>query len=121
MKGRKIDHINITVPNIEKAIEFYTNVMGFEVANRFKKEKEFVFITNGDITYELMENPNLKEGIVDHIAYVSKDIEKDYEHFLNLGLTTTTLNYVDFLFENGVNYFFISGAGSEKIEFIKKK
>lgn len=119
--NRKLDHINLTVPNLEKAVKFYTETMGFKVSNRFKEGMEFVFITDGNTTYELMENPTLSETVIDHIAYVSTDINQDFEYFKNLDLVTTDIGYVDFLFEDGVYYFFIKGAGNEKIEFCQRK
>lgn len=119
--NRPLDHINLGVPNLEEAITFYTETMGFKVVNRFKGSKEFVFITDGNITYELLENTELENTVFGHIAYVSEDIKKDYEHFKELGIVTTELGYLDFLFDNGMYYFFIKGAGNDKIEFCQKK
>ena len=115
--NRKFHHINLTVPNLEEAISFYTATLGFKLVSRFKQELEFVFVSDGNMTYELMENKELKETVFDHIAYASDDIEADFEHFKKLGITTTELGFVDYLFENGVRYFFIKGAGNDKIEF----
>ncbi len=119
--NRSLDHINLTVPDIESAVDFYTNTMGFKVTERFKTDMEFVFISDGNTTYELTENRTFTTTVIDHIAYSSENIEADFKYFSNLGITTTELGYVDFLFENGVNYFFIKGAGNDKIEFIQKK
>ena len=94
--------------------------MGFKVISRYKGFKEFVFITDGNTTYELIESNNLSNTVIDHVAYVSEDIKADYEHFSKLGLVAVELNYIDFLFENGVHYFFIKGAGNDKIEFCQK-
>ncbi len=118
--NKKIDHINITVPNMEQAILFYTNTMGFKVVNRFKKDMEFVFMSDGNTTYELLENPTFTSTVIDHIAYVSEDIESDYKKYSELGLTTTPIGHVDYLFEKGVNYFFIKGPGNDKIEFMER-
>ncbi len=118
---RPLDHINLTVPNIESAVEFYTKVMGFEVKERYKDGMEFVFITDGKITYELIENSFAKSTVIDHIAYASEDIEKDFEHFKSLGLATTEVGFIDFLFEKGVYYFFIKGSANEKIEFCQRR
>ena len=118
--NRKLDHINLAVTNMEQAIKFYTEVLGFKVINRFNKGMEFVFVSDGNITYELIENSLLKETIIDHIAYVSEDIKADYDYYNKLGITTTPLGFVDFVYDNGVHYFFIKGAGNEKIEFCQK-
>ncbi len=118
--NREIDHINLNVPNIEESVAFYTERLGFKVVNRFKSDMKFVFITDGNITYELIEDSTLDDAVLEHIAYVSEDIKSDFDYFSKLGITTTPLGYVDFLFENGVHYFFIKGAGNEKIEFCQK-
>lgn len=116
----KIDHINITVPNLEKSVDFYINVLGFKQTNRFSNGvMDFVFLTDGNTTYELVENTCLSQGVFDHIAYVSTDIEKDFAHFDSLNLTTTPIGFVPFLFENGVRYFFIKGSNGERIEYIQ--
>ncbi len=124
MSEKRIDHINISVPNLPQAIDYYEKIMGFIVKERFKGAgMEFVFMSDGTTTYELMENPSLTETRIDHIAYVSEDIQKDYDAFkaINPTLLLGEIGYVDFLFENGVYYFFIKGAGNEKIEFCQKK
>ncbi len=117
---RPLDHINLNVPSIKEAIKFYTEVLGFEVTDRFKQGMEFVFITDGNITYELIENPGLESAVIDHVAYTSEDLRADYEHFSKMGLTTGEIGYIDFLFENGVSYFFIKGAANERIEICQK-
>ena len=119
-KNRQLDHLNLAVPNMEKAVKFYTEIMGFEVVASFNKGMHFVFITDGNNTYELIEKPEVTDSTFDHIAYVSTDIQTDYAYFKELGITTTEVGYVDFLFEKGVYYFFIKGANNEKIEFIQR-
>ncbi len=121
LKNRALDHINITVPDLEKAVKYYTETLGCELTNRFKNGKEFVFVTDGTITYELMEDTSLKAGVIDHIAYVSENIQADYDYYSKQGLTTTELEFIEFLFKNGVYYFFIQGAANERIEFCQKK
>lgn len=121
---KKLDHINLKVPNLEKAIEFYTKTMNFQVRDRYTKgDMDFVFVTDGNIVYELLEDKDASHAYLDHVAYESEDIQKDYAYYksLNQDLITTDIGCVDFLFEHGVYYFFIKGAGDEKIEFCEKK
>ncbi len=123
-KQHELDHINLTVPNLEEAIAFYQNIMGFTVAHRFKNgEKDFVFMTDGTLVYELVENPTYTATVIDHIAYVSEDIVAEYNHFMetNPELITLHLKYVEPLFEHGMDVFFIKGAGNERIEFCQKR
>ena len=118
--GRELHHINLMVPNIEEAVAYYTETLGFKITARFDGPMKFVFVTDGQITYELLESSTLSNAVFDHIAYNSDDLKADYEYFKALGLTTTDISYVDFLFEDGVSYFFIKGSANEKIEFCKK-
>ncbi len=115
-----IDHISFSVPNMQEAIDFYAS-LGFGLTGRYSGDgMEFVFISDGVTTYELLENNILGKTVIDHVAYVSQDIKADFERYAAQGLTTTKLGAVDFLFENGVQYFFIKGAGGEKIEFCQR-
>ncbi len=119
-QGRKIDHINITVPNLEEAILFYTQELGCTIAHRFMGHKEFVFLSDGINMFELVEDTSLTQSVMDHIAYVSEDIQQDYAYYQKLGCVSTPLGYIDFLFDNGMDYFFING-GNSKIEFCQKR
>ncbi|ONI37660.1 hypothetical protein AN639_12130 [Candidatus Epulonipiscium fishelsonii] len=119
---KKIDHINVTVPNLEKAIEFYTNVLGYKVTHKFKgNDMEFIFVSDGNVTYEIIQG-DVSQAKFDHIAYVSEDIKADYNYYKNLdsNLLQGEVNYLDFLFEAGMYYFFIQGPNGESIEFCQK-
>ncbi|MDQ1856156.1 MULTISPECIES: VOC family protein [unclassified Chryseobacterium] len=43
MKIKNLDHLVLTVANIEKTIEFYTHVMGFEVVTFGDNRKALIF------------------------------------------------------------------------------
>ncbi len=120
MKTPKIDHINMRVPNMEEAIEWYTKYLGFVLKGRFKRDEnyEIVYLDNGTVVYELIENREITNSVVDHIAYISDDITADYDYYVALGLNPTPITYVDFLWDNGADYFFIDGPANEKIELI---
>ncbi len=120
--AKKIDHINMVVPNLEEALAWYTKNLGFEIKGRFAQGGfEIVYLDNGSVSYEFFENSSLKAPIVDHIAYVSDDIEADYAFYKAQGLSVSPINYIDFIWEQGADYFFISGVGGEKIELIKNR
>ncbi len=122
--NRPLNHLNLNVPNIDKAIDFYTKILNYSIIDQYENNgMRFAFLTDGNIVYEFMENPSVNKIILDHIAYASEDIEADYQYFKNLdeGLLLGEIGYVDFLFENGVYFFFIKGANGEKIEFCQRK
>lgn len=119
MKTPKIDHINMVVPNLAKSLEWYTKNLGFKIKGRFKQGGfEIVYIDNGSVVYELFENQSLQSPVFDHIAYVSEDIAADHAYYKAQGLQVSPISYIDFTWDNGADYFFVQGAGGEKIEFI---
>lgn len=122
--GREIDHLNLTVTNLEQAVKFYTDTLGFEVQHRFHNNgKDFVFLSDGNLTYELMESPTVTHGTLDHIAYVSEDIQQDYDYFKSLKPSPLLgeIGLAEGLFDHGMYYFFIGGNDGERVEFCQKK
>ncbi len=116
----KLDHINYVVPNIEKTVEGYKKI-GFKVVAEFNLHRKFVFISNGEVTYELFEDET-KEAYIGHVAYVSDDIQKDYDNLKSKGVEfITDIRCIDELFDNGMEFFLFKGPNNETIEFCKKK
>jgi glyoxylase I family protein len=56
---KRIDHVELIPRDLEKTIDFYTQVLGFSVKSRKKMEagpmKEIVFLTLGDTMMELVD------------------------------------------------------------------
>lgn len=67
-----LEHIGIKTREIEKAIQFYTEVLGFEFIKRIKpRDSELVFLKQGETVIELVEITDgkvLGDGVVNHIA-----------------------------------------------------
>lgn len=122
--NRPIDHINLSVPNLDDAVEFYTNTLGFKIVGEFQKgDMKFVFVSNGTITYEIMQKTEFQIGTLEHMAYSSTDLQKDYDYFKSVkpDILMTEINFVAELFDNGMNFFFIKSPTGERIEFCQRK
>ncbi len=118
--AKKIDHINMVVPNLSASLRWYTEQLGFQVKGHFSQGGfDIYYIDNGSIVYELFENRSLQAPIVDHIAYISDDIKADHAYYTAQGLQVSPISYIDFTWERGADYFFIQGAGGEKVELIQ--
>ncbi len=115
-----LDHINLNVVNIEDALSFYSE-LGFKIIGDFNLGRRFVYISNGETTYELFEDSSLSETTIGHIAYVSEDIYKDYESLKGKVEFITGINTINELWDNGVDYFLFKGVNNEIIEYIKKR
>ena len=114
MAGKHIDHIAFRVADLEKAVKFYTEVMEFEVTDRFfidfedntqarcaaLKAKDgqgiSVFISEG-----VGEGGVVKEWVkqhgnaLHHIAYAVDDIKKEVVDMKRKGIQFTTEDVLD--------------------------
>ncbi|HET6465764.1 MAG TPA: VOC family protein [Nitrospiria bacterium] len=114
MAGKHIDHIAFRVTDLEKAVKFYTEVMDFEVTDRFfidfddntqarcaaLKAKDgqgiSVFISEG-----VGEGGVVKEWVkqhgnaLHHIAYAVEDIKKEVADMKRKGIQFTTEEVLD--------------------------
>jgi glyoxylase I family protein len=59
---KRIDHVEITVSNLDRSIQFYTDVFGFKMKERLKPSapeiEEIAFLTLGDTMLELLKMIN---------------------------------------------------------------
>lgn len=117
--SKKIDHINMVVPNLKKSVEWYCNNLGFSVKGHFSQGGfEIYYLDNGSVVYEMFENAGLQEPIVDHIAYISDDIQADHKFYTEAGLQVSGISNIPWTWANGADYFFVAGPAGEKIELI---
>ena len=126
-KQLKLDHIGLIVPDMQKALRYYQETLGFTVKAHFKSQygMEFYYIENNGLVYELQANPNLpisSTNKIDHIAYESKDIKADYEYYKSKGakFATNGIGYLDFIWDNGVYFFMMLSDTDEIVEFCQK-
>ncbi len=125
LKNRKHHHLNITVPNYDEAKKWYVDMLNFEITGEFQSKTgtKALFVSNGEETYEIFEDTSLEKSVIDHIAYMSADLKADYEFFQKKGATFVTdgIQHADWIFENGVDYFFILSPTNERIEYCKAR
>ncbi len=63
---QRVDHIEINVPDIDKAIDFYTNILGFKLWRRVKVERpngdtsEIVGVVLDDVMIEILKAQDLQ-------------------------------------------------------------
>ena len=122
IKGRKLDHIGLASCKPAEDAQWYHDVLGFEEAGKFAQNGGYVyFMQNGTTVYEIYNDP-AASGKIDHIAYVSEDIEADYNYCKEQGyqFTTPGIMTIEDFWEHGIQYFKIASPGGEEIEFITK-
>ncbi len=125
IKNRKYAHVGLAVNDLETAVNWYVDVLGFKVIGDFKAPDGTLckFIQNADIIYEVFQPvggvDKAAAGKIDHFAYQSGDIEKDYDFCKKQGykITTDGIEEIPTFWEHGCRYFKIESPTGEEIEF----
>ena len=124
IKNRKLDHIGLAVDNVTAAKDWYVSVLGGTVEGTFYCEGDpnpVFFVRVGETLYEMYQEeiPAGARGKIDHIAYVSDDVERDYRFALEKGYTVTTdgIEALPTFWAHGCRYFKILSPTGEQVEF----
>jgi len=76
----KVEHIGIQVRDMDRSIQFYTDVLGLRLRERIKLNEttELAFFPVGNAEIELIcksaEYTFAQEGIVNHLAFTVSDV-----------------------------------------------
>ena len=126
IKNRQLDHIGLAVTDVEADALWYQQVLGFKVKGKFPNPdgNNVYFLTtkDGSVTYEMYQDNSLPEdakGKIDHISYLSNDIEADYQYCVDAGykICTDGIEGISYFWENGCKYFKILSPTGEQVEF----
>ena len=113
-----VEHIGIKALDLEKAIQFYIKVLGFEFLYRIKPGNvELAFLELAGTVVELVEvvdGRHFEDGVVNHLAIRVSDIFKAIE-YLKAQQVELTSSEPMALGEGRYNFFF-RGPSGEKLE-----
>jgi glyoxylase I family protein len=88
MQLKGIHHIALNVKDLDRAENFYTDVLGFQVTNRFSKGLRHIMLETGNAAIALFESPELevKEAIslLSEEGYLHLALEADSADFENI-------------------------------------
>ncbi len=69
LKATSMDHVNITVKNLDESVEFYKSLFGFEIKKEQPEDKSKI-IGNNNIKLCLYEDPEMRpEGAIAHFGF----------------------------------------------------
>lgn len=123
-----LQHLGIPAVDLEKSIQWYTEVLGFEkiedkaIPNRchaaFLKKGNLVLEIYQEDEAAIREVAGRNHGHIDHLALNVKDVKAAFEEMKKTGCTMldTEIQSLPF-FENGVAWFTVLGPNGEKVEF----
>ncbi|GAB6171361.1 VOC family protein [Paradesulfitobacterium aromaticivorans] len=116
-----VDHIGIKAYDLEQAVRFYTEVLGFTLLHRMKPgDVELVFLQLGSTVVELVEvidGSRYEDGVVNHVALKVSDIFAAVELLKKQGAEFITPEPMS-LGEGRYNFFF-RGPSGEKLELFQ--
>jgi catechol 2,3-dioxygenase-like lactoylglutathione lyase family enzyme len=83
----KLDHIALEVSDTDRAIEFYTDKLGFELVSRAvndEEQEEYCFLKSDGTSLELIsdlkksyrEKQKIRRPYCPHVCFVTDDMEK---------------------------------------------
>ena len=114
-------HIGVMVKDIDASMDFYTNILGFEVQSvQDLGRSKLVFLQAGTCVIELVpvsETADRPIGPVDHICLEVEDIGPFVERLKEKGVKLEKENYSDIGLFGGIRNIFFRGPDDERIEF----
>lgn len=94
----QIDHLNRYVSNVEKSIEFYRNVIGYELIDKGKKENGMSYAILKGFSHELFisERDNFESGEENfrHIGYSINDADELLNEYKSRGYVDSDLKVI---------------------------
>ena len=123
IKNRKLGHIGLAVEDLQAALQWYTQVLGFRLTGAFQTPDgvQARFLQNGDLVYEIYQPPEgvAAPGKIDHICLESSDIEADYAYCVAQGYSFEEpgIQSIPTFWDKGIRYFKIMSPTGEAVEF----
>lgn len=116
-----VDHIGIKAYELEQAVKFYTDVLGFTFMYRMKPgDAELVFLQLGSTVVELVEvndGSRYEDGVVNHVALRVSDIYAAVGLLRKQGVEFITPEPM--ALGDGRYNFFFRGPSGEKLELFQ--
>ena len=115
LNATSIDHVNMKVKNLEKSVEFYKNLFGFEIKqeeNANKLDAPSKIIGNNSIKLCLYEVPDMSpEGGIAHFGFNIANFNQVIEKCKELGVEVLYGGIVDW--ERSKSVYIVDPSGYE--------
>ncbi len=115
LKATSIDHVNMKVKDLEKSVEFYKNLFGFEIKqeeNANKLDAPSKIIGNDTIKLCLYEVPDMSpEGGIAHFGFNIANFNEVIEKCKELGVEVLYGGIVDW--EKSKSVYIVDPSGYE--------
>ncbi len=118
-------HAAMFVPKMDKAKEFYMDILDFKVVSEYVREDGTIlcFLNNGNCTVELIEFADIskskdrKDGVIDHLSILVEDIETAKAFLESKGVIfENEIQLDERLYQNGERYAHFRGPSGERLQ-----
>ena len=124
MKLNGVAHIGIECKDLQKTLDFYCGILGFERLTdnaRDKGDKANYFIRHGSIIIELLMRPDTDVkgwGVINHLSMSVDDVKLAREELKAKGVEfeTADILYDPYLYDNGEYYVTFRGPNGERLQ-----
>lgn len=87
IRAASMDHVNMSVKNLQESVDFYRKVFGFEL-KKDQPEQKSIIIGNDAIKLCLYEDPQMSpEGGIAHFGFFVENFDQVMEICKSLGVT----------------------------------
>jgi len=121
----ELAHLGVVVSNCAKSEQFYCEVLGCTLSERWQSEDlNAVNLNCGELIIELLEYRNpanqvVTAGIINHLAFKVSDIDAMIEQLTKLGVAFETA--APKILPNGKKIIFFHGPDGERIELMEEQ
>lgn len=119
----KFAHVTIMVKNLEDSINFYENIIGLPIVNRFSAgpEQEIVFLGEGETLVELVHNKNIQNPNIGQDISIGFEVEKLDEMILTIKEKGIEFHSGPFQPNEFTRFFFIQDPNGVKVQFLEHR
>ena len=117
----KFVHITISVKDMEESLNFYNNIVGLPIVNRFQAspKQEIVFLGEGDTLVELIYNSNIKEPNIGDDISIGFRVENLDDTMDFIKENEIELHSGPFQPNEETRFFFVLDPNGVKVQFIQ--
>lgn len=118
-----ISHIGVIVKDIGRSTDFYCNILGCKVVDKYEDERlKIVFLDAGNGIFELIQyltaDNQRSPGIVDHIAFDAEDVDAAVARAKDMGVKML-FDAPKIALGGRKKIMFFEGPDGERLEFIQ--
>lgn len=118
----RLAHVTIMVKNMDESLDFYQNIVGLPIVNRFQAgpDQEIVFLGEGETLVELIYNRNIQKSNIGQDISIGFGVKNLDESLGFIKEKKMELHSGPFQPNETTRFFFVEDPNGLKIQFIEQ-